>query len=210
MVTVDAGEALMLESSLVRIRQPPFNVLLKDDSAHYPYLCITWSKPYPQFYVTSHKFISRKYLSNSSSSSHSDIGASNYGKDKPSWPTSDVYLGPFVEGNSLKRLLSLVKETFPLRQRWYPLYPDRTCLNYDIGRCPGVCQGLISPEQYRDTVGEAQMVFEGRSSLILSKLETRLNHAVATEAFELADTLHNQVCMSLSFSLSLSLSLFGF
>jgi len=198
----------MLESSLVRIRQPPFNVLLKDDSAHYPYLCITWSKPYPQFYVTSHKFISRKYLSNNSSSSssssvHNDSNTSNNSKDKPSWPTSDVYLGPFVEGNSLKRLLSLVKETFPLRQRWYPLYPDRTCLNYDIGRCPGVCQGLISPEQYRDTVGEAQMVFEGRSSLILSKLETRLNHAVATEAFELADTLHNQVCMSLSLSHSL-------
>lgn len=202
-VTFDSGEALMLEASLIRRKQPPFNVKLKDDSTHYPYLCITWSKPYPEFYVTSHKFISRKNLQLKNKHVHNNnIANANNANDSSSsssnvWPTEDVYLGPFVEGNSLKSLLSLVKEIFPLRQRWYPLYHDRTCLNYDIGRCPGVCQKLIKPNEYRQTVGEASYIFDGRSHLMLDKLETRLKNAISREAFELAETISNQVYISI-------------
>jgi len=67
-VTEDAAEALMLEAALIRQRQPPFNVLLKDDrQSHYPYVCVTWSKPYPEIFIT--RFRRRPSSSSSSSSS---------------------------------------------------------------------------------------------------------------------------------------------
>jgi excinuclease ABC subunit C len=59
--TSSASEALLLEASLVRAHQPPFNVLLKDDK-RYPYVCITWSKEYPEIFITrrkSHKDIEK-------------------------------------------------------------------------------------------------------------------------------------------------------
>ena len=50
-VTDSEAEALALESNLIKNHQPHFNVLLKDDKK-YPYLCITWSEPYPRIFIT--------------------------------------------------------------------------------------------------------------------------------------------------------------
>jgi excinuclease ABC subunit C len=66
-----------------------------------------------------------------------------------------------VDTGLLRRTLSIAKRIFPLRQRPQPLFKDRPCLNYDIGRCPGVCQQLISPEDYHRTVQRVAMVFQG-------------------------------------------------
>jgi excinuclease ABC subunit C len=114
-VTDTEAEALALEANLIKQHQPHFNVLLKDDKK-YPYLCITWSEDYPRIFVTRKR---RKNL-------------------------KDRYYGPYVDAGLLRRTLSIAKRTFPLRQRPQPLFKDRPCLNYDIGRCPGVCQELIS------------------------------------------------------------------
>ena len=109
-VTDSEAEALALESNLIKNQQPHFNVLLKDDKK-YPYLCITWSEPYPRIFITRR----RRFQS-----------------------PLDRFYGPYVDVGLLRRTLFLVKRVFPLRQRPRPLYPDRTCLNYSIGRCPGV------------------------------------------------------------------------
>jgi excinuclease ABC subunit C len=45
--TANEREALLLEASLVRQYQPPYNVLLKDDKS-YPYLAVTLSEEYPR------------------------------------------------------------------------------------------------------------------------------------------------------------------
>ena len=50
-VTDTESEALTLESNLIKINQPYFNILLKDDKK-YPYICITWSEKYPRIYIT--------------------------------------------------------------------------------------------------------------------------------------------------------------
>nr|WP_227517561.1 GIY-YIG nuclease family protein [Thermostichus lividus] len=117
-VTDTEAEALALEANLIKQHQPHFNVLLKDDKK-YPYVCITWSDPYPRIFITRKRH----------------VGA-----------PGDRYYGPYVDSQRLRQTLALVKRLFPLRQRPRPLFKDRPCLNYDMGRCPGVCQGLISPK----------------------------------------------------------------
>ncbi len=134
-VTDSEYEALNLESNLIKTNKPYFNILLKDDKK-YPYLCITWSEKYPRIFIT-RKRRNRNNL--------------------------DRYYGPYVDVGLLRRTLFTIKKIFPLRQRPRPVYKDRTCLNYSIGRCPGVCQEVISSEDYKKIMKQVSMIFQGRN-----------------------------------------------
>ncbi len=134
-VTDSEYEALNLESNLIKTNKPYFNILLKDDKK-YPYLCITWSEKYPRIFITRRRR-NRNNL--------------------------DRYYGPYVDVGLLRRTLFTIKKIFPLRQRPRPVYKDRTCLNYSIGRCPGVCQEVISSEDYKKTMKQVSMIFQGRN-----------------------------------------------
>ena len=164
-VTDTEAEALALEANLVKQEQPYFNVLLKDDKK-YPYLCITWSEDYPRIFIT------RKRRRNKA---------------------KDRYYGPYVDTGALRRTLQLVKQIFPLRQRPRPLFKDRPCLNYDLGRCPGVCQELISPEDYRHTLQKVAMIFQGRSQELVRDLSSQMQEASANLEFEKAAKLRDQI-----------------
>jgi excinuclease ABC subunit C len=165
-VTDSEAEALALEDSLIKRHQPHFNVLLKDDKK-YPYLCITWSEDYPRIFIT------RKRIKSSSS--------------------KDRYYGPYVDSHLLRQTLYLVKRIFPLRQRRQPLFKNRPCLNYDIGRCPGVCQQLITPEDYQQTLRKVAMIFQGRTTELENALTQQMQEAAEKLNFEQAARLRDQI-----------------
>ncbi|OKH19387.1 excinuclease ABC subunit UvrC [[Limnothrix rosea] IAM M-220] len=164
-VTDTEAEALALEANLIKQHQPYYNVLLKDDKK-YPYVCITWSEEYPRFFVTRKRHLGNK---------------------------GDRYYGPYVDSRLLRYTLGLMKRVFPLRQRRKPLFKNRTCLNYDIGRCPGVCQKIVSPEEYRQTVQKVAMVFQGRSNELVETLTEQMMLAAENERFEKAAQLRDQI-----------------
>ncbi|MEG5041406.1 MULTISPECIES: excinuclease ABC subunit UvrC [unclassified Microcoleus] len=159
------AEALALEANLVKQHQPYFNVLLKDDKK-YPYLCITWSEEYPRIFIT------RKRRAGSA---------------------KDRYYGPYVDTGALRSTLHLIKRIFPLRQRPQPLFKDRPCLNYDIGRCVGVCQGLTSPEEYRKIIQKVAMIFQGRTEELLALLAPQMEQAAEDLNFETAARIRDQI-----------------
>jgi excinuclease ABC subunit C len=164
-VTDTEAEALALEANLIKQHQPHFNVLLKDDKK-YPYVCITWSEKYPRIFITRKRQI---------------------GNEK------DRFYGPYVDTHLLRSTLAIIKRVFPLRQRPRPLFKDRPCLNYDIGRCPGVCQSLISSEDYHKTVQKVAMIFQGRTGELLEILQTQMENAAEELNFELAATLRDRL-----------------
>ena len=164
-VTDTEAEALALEANLIRQHQPHFNVLLKDDKK-YPYLCITWSEEYPRIFITRKR---------------------RMGKER------DRYYGPYVDSRGLRNTLHLVKRIFPLRQRPQPLFKDRPCLNYDIGRCPGVCQALISSEEYRKILQKVAMIFQGRTQELEETLSAQMEKAAEELNFEYAARLRDQI-----------------
>ncbi|MFM7325386.1 MAG: UvrB/UvrC motif-containing protein, partial [Nodosilinea sp.] len=98
-----------------------------------------------------------------------------------------------VDVGLLRRTLNLVKRTFPLRQRPQPLFKDRPCLNYDIGRCPGVCQQLISPEDYHKTLERVVMVFQGRTGELVTLLTDQMERAATELRFEQAAHYRDQI-----------------
>jgi len=79
-------EALILESNLVKERQPKYNVILKDDK-HYPFLRLDVTDPFPM--VT----VARRIA---------DDGA--------------LYFGPYVPATAMWNVLALANKTFPLRK----------------------------------------------------------------------------------------------
>jgi len=164
-VTDTEAEALALEANLIKQHQPYFNVLLKDDKK-YPYLCITWSETYPRIFITRKRRLSQE---------------------------KDRYYGPYVDARVLRQTLRLVKQIFPLRQRPQPLFKDRPCLNYDIGRCPGVCQQLVSPEEYRKIMQKVAMIFQGRIQELVEALTLQMEQAAAGLNFEQAARLRDQI-----------------
>jgi len=164
-VTDTEAEALALEANLIKQHQPYFNVLLKDDKK-YPYVCITWSEEYPRIFIT------RKRKS---------------GKEK------DKFYGPYTDSHLLREILRISKRIFALKQRPQPLFKDRPCLNYDLGRCPGVCQQLITPEEYRKTVQKVAMVFQGRSQELIDILTQQMQKSAEALNFESAARIRDQI-----------------
>ncbi|NEU73241.1 excinuclease ABC subunit UvrC [Hassallia byssoidea VB512170] len=164
-VTDTEAEALALEANLIKQHQPYFNVLLKDDKK-YPYVCITWSEEYPRIFIT------RKRKS---------------GNEK------DKFYGPYTDSHLLREILRISKRIFALKQRPQPLFKDRPCLNYDLGRCPGVCQKLISPEEYRKTVQKVAMVFQGRTQELIDILTQQMQKSAEALNFESAARIRDQI-----------------
>jgi len=178
-VTDTEAEALALEANLIKQHQPHFNVLLKDDKK-YPYVCITWSENYPRIFITRKRRL-----------------------DNP----RDRYYGPYVDTRLLRYTLHLIKQIFPLRQRPKPLFKDRPCLNYDIGRCPGVCQRLISPEEYHKIVQQVAMIFQGRTDELTHKLQAQMEKTAEELNFEQAAKLRDQIQAILSLNAAQKVSL---
>lgn len=164
-VTDSEAEALALEANLIKQHQPYYNVLLKDDKK-YPYVCVTWSEDYPRIYIT---------------------------RKRRATKAQDRYYGPYVDTRLLRNTLHIIKRVFPLRQRRQPLFKDRPCLNYDMGRCPGVCQSLITPEEYKKIIHKVVMVFQGRSDELVDILQTQMEQAVEKLEFEKAAKLRDQI-----------------
>nr|WP_275974220.1 excinuclease ABC subunit UvrC [Argonema galeatum] len=164
-VTDTEAEALALEANLVKQHQPYFNVLLKDDKK-YPYVLITWSENYPRILLTRNRRLGKK---------------------------QDKYYGPYTDAGILRQTLHIIKRIFPLRQRPQPLFKDRPCLNYDLGRCPGVCQQLISSEEYGKIVQKVAMVFQGRSQELIDILTAQMEQAAIELNFETAARIRDQI-----------------
>ncbi len=164
-VTDTEAEALALEDNLIKQYQPYYNVLLKDDKK-YPYVCITWSEDYPRIFITRRR---------------------NFGSPR------DRFYGPYVDVFNLKRTLGIIKKVFPLRQRPQPVYKDRPCLNYHIGLCPGVCQGLISREEYHRTMQRVAMIFQGRTRELLDNLTSKMEQLAEAMEFEKAAKIRDQI-----------------
>jgi excinuclease ABC subunit C len=164
-VTDTEAEALALEANLIKQHLPHFNVLLKDDKK-YPYVCITWSEDYPRIFITRKRQLGQQ---------------------------KDRYYGPYVDTFALRQTLRIVKRLFPLRQRPKPIFKDRPCINYDMGRCPGVCQQLISTEDYHKTMMKVAMVFQGRADELVRTLTDQMEKAAEDLNFEVAARLRDQI-----------------
>ena len=159
-------EALALEDSLIKQRQPRYNILLRDDKT-YPYIQLTMNDRFPKVFVT------RRLRKNGS-----------------------AYFGPYFPSNLAYRLVELIHRSFLVPSCKVDLsrYHPRACLQYYIKRCLGPCvEGLTTPETYKQAIRDVQMFLNGKVGELEASLTERMEEAAAAELYELAARLRDQI-----------------
>lgn len=177
-ITDNEHEAFILEDNLIKTHQPPYNILLKDDK-RYPWICIT-GEAYPRVMMTRSIRRPRRGVKKTTQKS---------AKDTHRQPR---YFGPYTNVGALYDLMKLLKKHFPTRQRKTPLFPNRPCMNYSIGTCPGPCQKLITPEAYDATLRHIELLLKGHTEPLLKRIETEMRVASEAMNFEWAARLRDR------------------
>ena len=72
-----------------------------------------------------------------------------------------LYFGPYVPAGTMWNLLALIHRTFPLRT-CRSIAGRTRCLEYHLGRCQAPCEGLVTPDEYGQTVQKVRLLLEGQ------------------------------------------------
>ena len=164
-VTRTEGEALLLESQLIKSLKPRYNILLRDDKS-YPFIYLSSKEDYPR--LAFHR------------------GAKNL---------PGRYFGPYPSAFAVRESLNLMQKLFKVRQCEDSYFRNRSrpCLQHQIGRCTAPCVKLITVEDYRSDVRHAEMFLEGRSSAVIDELVVSMEQASKSLEFERAAAMRDQV-----------------
>lgn len=159
-ITRNEIEALVLENTLIKKHQPPYNILLKDDKS-YPFIKISTKQDFPKVEVV-------RKLKND--------GAK--------------YFGPYMIGITTKDIVDLIYSAFPLRSCNLDMSKvsknHRACLNYHIGRCGAPCMGKVTKEEYGKIIDNVISFLQGNDKSVGNILTQKMNDASANAEFELA------------------------
>ena len=163
-VTDTELEALILESNLIKTHKPRYNISLKDDKK-YPYIRITKER-FPRIVVT------REVIKDGSR-----------------------YLGPYTDVKAMRRMLETMHRLFRIRSCHYdlPKANVRVCLDYEIKRCDGPCEGLIVAEAYQKIIDEAVLFLTGRHRQVMTVLDERMKRAAAALKYEEAAIYRDRI-----------------
>lgn len=162
-IVVDSEvEALILEAELIKKYKPRYNILLKDDKK-FPYFLVT-DEEYPRITVV------RKANKN---------------------PQKGKYFGPYTDSRAMWATLELLGKIFPLKKCKTPKFSSRPCLYYDIGQCAAPCQKMISSEEYKKILKDAEMFLSGRQTELLNALEAEMKKYSKNLEFEKAARYRN-------------------
>ena len=164
-VTRTEGEALLLESQLIKSLKPRYNIMLRDDKS-YPYIYLSGGEDYPR--LAFHR------------------GARNL---------PGRFFGPYPSTFAVRESLNLMQKLFKVRQCEDSYFRNRSrpCLQHQIGRCSAPCVQLIAVDDYRIDVRHAEMFLEGRSSAVIDELASGMEQASKSLEFERAASMRDQV-----------------
>ncbi|MCS6807908.1 MAG: excinuclease ABC subunit UvrC [Bacteroidota bacterium] len=168
-VTDSEVEALILENTLIKEHQPRYNILLKDDKT-YPYIRVT-HEPFPRIIPT------RRIIRDGSK-----------------------YFGPYTETKHMHAVLGLLKSLFRIRSCDLALTKEsiaqhkfKVCLDYQIHRCDGPCEGLISQEEYARMIKQAMQILRGKSRAVENELMQEMERLSEALEFEKAALVRNRL-----------------
>ncbi|HEY0459526.1 MAG TPA: excinuclease ABC subunit UvrC [Pyrinomonadaceae bacterium] len=158
-IVVDSEvEALILESNLIKLHKPRYNIMLKDDK-QYPHIKVT-KEPFPKAVIT------RKINKD---------GANYYGPILPASlarRTLDLINRAF----QLRTCDIEIDGKLP-----------RPCLEFHLKRCLAPCvKELCKPDEYEEAVRDVKLLLEGKNKQLADELEQRMWQFAERQNYELA------------------------
>lgn len=163
-------EALILETNLIKVEQPPYNTDAKDNKS-YNHVVIT-KEAFPRVLVVRGRDIEQKKFTD---------------------PVKYIF-GPFPAGGALREAMKIVRKIFPYRDKCFP-YEElslehqskaKLCFSAQIGLCPGVCIGKVSAQEYGRTINHIRLFFEGHKHDLVAALKREMKAAATELRFERA------------------------
>lgn len=175
-------EALLIEAELIRLHQPQFNILLKDDKSPI-YVHIT-PKPF-----SSLELIRKR-----------DLNTKNY---------SGTVLGPYSSAYKLQQVLKTARKIFPwcdkaqsrikksannknleetAIQQALSKY-HQACFYHHLDLCPGACVGKISAKEYQNIIDQLVLFLRGKKKQVIKELKAEMTKLADEQKFEKAHQL---------------------
>jgi excinuclease ABC subunit C len=163
-VTHTEGEALLLESQLIKKYKPRYNICLRDDKS-FPYIYISTQHDFPR--LAFHR------------------GAKSNGKYFGPYPSAGAVR------QSLK-LLQKIFPVRQCDDSYYN-HRSRPCLQYQIKRCSAPCVGFISKQAYAEDVESSVRFLEGGGKQLIDQLVNRMEAASDKQEYETAARYRDQI-----------------
>ena len=144
--------------------------VLLKDDKTYPWICIK-KEPFPRVFLT-----------------------------RNVWKDGSEYYGPYTSVKTVRAILSLIKELYPLRSCAYNLSSDnienqkyKVCLEYHIKNCKGACEGLQSEASYDQDIKEIRNIIKGHFKSSLKRFEKLMFDFAEKAEFEEAHKIKEKI-----------------
>jgi len=162
-VTPSESQAQLLEASLIKDKQPQYNIGLKDDKS-FPLIRIS-DEEFPVVSICRSKILKTK--------------------------DAALYFGPYTNTKFLRQAFKTIRKIFGFRScRRMPKDP---CLYYRIKLCPAPCIGKISRQNYQETIERIKLFLESRYEELLFNLSDKMKQASQERRFEDAAKIRDQI-----------------
>lgn len=162
-------DALLLENSLIKNRNPKYNIMLRDDKT-YPWLCIK-NERFPRVFLT------RRLIKD---------GSEYYG------PFSSVKTVRTLL-DLIKGLYPIRTCKYDLSQEKINAGKYKLCLEYHIGNCLGPCESLQTEASYMDHIESIRNIVKGDYKNAAKHFETQMMEYASQMQFEDAQRIKDKL-----------------
>ena len=176
-ITPTEFDALLLENNLIKVNQPRYNILLKDDKT-FPYICVSNDR-FPRIYST-RQLIRTK--------------GTYYGP----------YTSVVAMNNVLKliqKLYTIRNCKYNLSDKNIAAKKYKLCLEYHIGNCQGPCEGLQDEADYLEDVRQAEYILKGNLGVVRQHFKNQMQEASEKLEFEKAQAAKDKLELLEKFSI---------
>ena len=167
---VDTEQEAFLLENALIKNHQPRYNILLRDDKTYPFICIK-KEPFPRVFLT------RQVIKDGSE-----------------------YLGPYTSILTVKAILSMLINIFPLRNCTLQLNKKnieagkfKVCLEYHIKNCLGPCQALQSEQEYMENIQQVRELLKSNFGIVQNFLKKRMNEFAEQMDFECANEFKEKI-----------------
>lgn len=102
-----------------------------------------------------------------------------------------TYFGPYYNGYAVKKALRYLRKIFPYST--HEIMPNKLCLQYHLGLCPGVEAQKTTSEDYKKTLKKLIRYLKGERRVLIRELERDMKTLGGQHKYEEAAVLRNRL-----------------